>query len=351
MKKSYFEALYSEIDLWKEELKNFTADTIFIGGGTPSSVDPIYISKLMEKIYSNLEIKKDCEISIESNPNSLNLEKLKAYRNLGINRISIGAQSFSDRELKKLGRIHDKKMIYEAVENARDAAFENINLDLMMAIPDQSLKSFEYSLSEAVLLNVEHISCYSLIIEENTKFYRDIEAGRNLDLVDEDTERKMYAKLKKFLAEKGYRQYEISNFSKENFHCRHNLKYWSCEDYLGLGVSAHSKIGNKRFGNDFDIKKYIERISKNELPIFEKTELTKVDRINEAIILGLRLKRGVDIQKLNREFNLNFIEEFGKEIEKNIEDGLILIDHDFMRATDRGMDLLNQVELSFYRLN
>lgn len=345
--KKYFEYLKKEINLQEKFLKDKIIDTIFIGGGTPSSVDSKYIKEIMKKL-SNFQFSKNIEITIESNPNSLTREKAEAYFSSGINRISIGAQSFNDDILKRIGRIHKSTDIYKAIENARSAGFKNINLDLMLALPDQKFSDIKKSLEEIKKLDLPHISYYSLILEENTKLFLEHEKSP-LSFPTEDEDRKMYHYVVSELEKNGLKQYEISNFAKKGFECRHNMTYWKLRDYISFGLSASSNIDNKRYTNYYSFKDYYKALDRGEHPIAFSENLTKTDRMNEFIMMGLRLNSGVDLIEFEEKFEENFLKTYEREIEKNINSKLILLDGNKIRLTDIGRDLSNQVELDFFR--
>lgn len=343
----YFKYLRKEIKLHEDFLRDKIIDTVFIGGGTPSSVDSKYIKEIMEDL-SVFEFSKNKEITIESNPNSLTREKAEVYFYSGINRISLGAQSFNDEILKRIGRIHKKDDIYRAIENARSAGFENINLDLMLALPGQKFSDIEDSIKEVRELNLPHISYYSLILEEGTKLFRDHEMSP-LAFPTEDEDRKMYHYVVNELKKIGLKQYEISNFAKEGYECRHNMTYWKLKDYISFGLSASSNIGNLRYTNSYNFKDYYEALDKNEKPIGFSENLSKADRMNEFIMMGLRLNSGVDIDEFEKKFNEDFFQFYDKEIEKNLKSNLILLEDNNLRLTEKGRDLSNQVELDFFK--
>ena len=343
----YFSYLEREINLYRNFLREKIIDTVFIGGGTPSSVDGKYIARIL-KILSDFEFSKDPEISIESNPNSLTREKAETYFSSGINRISIGAQSFNDEILKKIGRIHRSEDIYKALENARFAGFTNINLDLMLALPSQKFSDIEKSLEEIKKLDLPHISYYSLILEENTKLFLEHEKSP-LSFPTEDEDRKMYHYVVSELEKIGLHQYEISNFSKKGYECRHNLTYWKLRDYLSFGLSASSNIKNLRYRNFSDFKNYYEALDKGEKTIEFSETLNKTDRTNEFIMMGLRLRSGIDLGEFKERFEEDFVKLYESEIEKNIRLELIEEKDNKIYLTEKGRDLSNQVELDFFR--
>ncbi|MDD7353417.1 MAG: radical SAM family heme chaperone HemW [Peptoniphilaceae bacterium] len=343
----YFHYLEREIKLRENILKERTIDTIFIGGGTPSSVNEKFIAKILN-ILKNYDISENAEITIESNPNSLTRRKAEIFFSSGINRISIGAQSFNDEILKKIGRIHKSDDIYKAVENARAAGFTNINLDLMLALPSQKFSDILKSIDEVKKLNLPHISYYSLILEEGTILYK-AHKKTPLAFPNELEDRKMYHYVVTELEKIGLHQYEISNFAKRGFECRHNLIYWKLKDYISFGLNASSNIKSLRYRNFSDFKNYYNSIDKNNLPIEFSEKLSENDRINEYIMLGLRLNSGININEFNEKFQKDFLKVYESEIEKNITLGLINFSENKIYLTEKGRDLSNQVELDFFR--
>lgn len=343
----YFSYLEKEIKLNEKFLREKIIDTVFIGGGTPSSVDVKFIERIL-KVLSDFEFSENPEITIESNPNSLTKEKAETYFSSGINRISIGAQSFNDDILKKIGRIHKSCDIYKAVENARSAGFRNINLDLMLALPSQKLSDIEKSLGEIKKLDLPHISYYSLILEEGTRLF---EAHKKSPLAfpSENEDRKMYHYVVNELEKIGLHQYEISNFAKRGYECRHNLTYWKLRDYISFGLSASSNLCNLRYRNFSDFKKYYEFIDKGKNPIEFSENLSKTDRMNEFIMMGLRLRSGIDLVEFDLRFKEDFAKNYKDEIEKNIKLSLIEVKDNKIYLTEKGKDLSNQVELDFFR--
>lgn len=343
----YFKYLRKEIKLHEDFFKDRVIDTVFIGGGTPSSVDSSFIKEIMKDL-SSFKFSKEREISIESNPNSLTREKAEAYFSSGINRISLGAQSFNEEILKRIGRIHKKDDIYRAIENARSGGLENINLDLMLALPGQKFSDIEVSIKEVKELNLPHISYYSLILEEGTKLFKNHEKSP-LSFPTEDEDRRMYHYVVDELKNIGLKQYEISNFAKEGYECRHNITYWKLRNYISFGLSASSNIENLRYTNYYNFKDYYEALDKNEKPIGFSENLSKTNRMNEFIMMGLRLNSGVDIDEFDKKFNEDFLKIYDKEIETNLKSKLILLEDNNLRLTEKGRDLSNQVELDFFK--
>ena len=336
----YFDYLFREISIYKEKTKGLKLKTIFIGGGTPSSVNEKYIDNLMKHIKENFDTDELIEVTIESNPNSLNKEKLMKYRSCGINRLSIGLQSFNNDLLKKIGRIHSCNDFINSYNLAREVGFENINIDIMFNLPTQTLYDVENSLNEAIKLRPEHISFYSLKLEEGTKFYEKYNDSEE-ELPNDELEREMYYKGIKLLYENGYYQYEISNFSKVKSECQHNLFYWELKPYLGIGIGAHSNMNKKRWGNYKKINDYFDSLDEGILPIEEEETIDETTEMAEYIILGLRLNKGIDKRNFINIFNKNIYDVYGKELKKFLNSGLLIEDEHYIKLTDKGRDLSN----------
>lgn len=344
IKKEYIEALIKEIQLTKNN-SNYIVSTIYIGGGTPSFIDEKYIKEILQAIYKKWEIKPEVEITIEINPGSINKSKLEAYRMMGINRLSIGLQSTNDYLLKKIGRIHNYQDFLDTYILARKTGFENINVDLMLALPEQTLENLMQSVRKIINLNPEHISIYSLILEENTELFSKVQKGEEA-LVKDELEREMYWKSKEAFEEAGYIHYEISNYSKKGYESKHNKNCWSQKEYLGFGIAAHSYLEEKRFCNIDNLNKYIENIKKGNLEenrIIEEKNRTKENIAKEYMMLGLRKIEGVSISEFQRKFELNPLFYFRFEISKLQKLDLIEVDLDNIRLTKRGLDLANIV--------
>lgn len=318
--------------------------TIFFGGGTPSLLTPALVGKILEEIKSKFNILDDAEISMECNPGTATLDNLREYRKLGINRLSIGLQSANDAELEALGRIHNYKQFEDTYAWAREAGFDNINIDLMSALPGQSLKSYLHSLTTAVKKRPEHISAYSLIIEENTPFwelYGD-DSGVN-NLPDEDTEREMYYATERLLAEAGYHRYEISNYALDGYECEHNKVYWTGGDYISFGIGASSYVDGARYNNISNIEEYIEMPGKHT----DINKLSKEDMQEEYMFVGLRLMQGVSISGFMDKFGISMKEVYGHVIDRFIMEGLLEETGDRIRLTSRGIDVSNVVLSEF----
>ena len=312
----YVQALFAEIDAVKEG-KGRSVSSIFIGGGTPSVLDERFIGEILNKTRKNFLVENDAEITIEVNPGTADQKKLQAYRTFGINRLSIGLQSPDDRELKILGRIHNYEQFLETCKCARTAGFENINIDLMSAIPDQTYEKWCNNLRIVAELKPEHISAYSLIIEEGTPF-----ASRQLNLPDEDTEYNMYEATSRILKEYGYEQYEISNYAKKGYACRHNLVYWQGGDYLGLGLGSSSYMDGVRFHNTTDFNTYVNQGAYVE----DREELSVQAKMEEFMFLGLRVMAGVSGTEFEKRFGKTMEDVYGDVLRKHEEEGLLQIE-------------------------
>lgn len=333
IKEKYVDRLIDEI---KDKLsqRKIVVDSIFIGGGTPSILESRELGRILECLYSYIDLDPDSEISIECNPGTVNVDKLKDYKSFGINRLSFGLQSAVDEELKVLGRIHTYKEFEESFRLARQVGFDNINVDLMSAIPKQNKETFLYSLEKVKDLNPEHISVYSLIIEEGTPFY-DME----LDLVDEDVEREMVALTAQVILPE-FNQYEISNYSKAGYECKHNIKYWTRKPYLGFGIAAASLDGDIRYKNTLDINNYIQA----KTNIYDEYEnLSLNDQISEYIFLGLRMNKGINVEEFKLLFKTDIFDIFKNVLNKHIESGLLIYENEFLYLSDKGRDLCNYV--------
>lgn len=342
--KKYVDALIKEIQN-SQNTNKYIVTTIYIGGGTPSFINETYIKDILQAIYKKWEIKNDVEITIEVNPGTITKEKLEAYKNMGINRLSIGLQSTNNYLLNKIGRIHSYEEFIENYILARKIGFENINIDLMLALPEQNMEDLMQSVKKVINLNPEHISIYSLILEENTELWKKVK-NKEENLVEDDLEREMYWKSKKAFEAAGYIHYEISNYAKPGFESKHNKNCWSQKQYLGFGIAAHSYFKGKRFYNVEDLNKYITNIEKNEFKnniIIEEENRTKEDSAKEYMMLGLRKIEGVSISEFQRKFELNPLFYFRFEISKLQEMDLIEVDLDNIRLTKKGLDLANIV--------
>lgn len=338
----YIDYLKREMDLYKEYLKDYTVKTIFIGGGTPSYLEGHFIVEILEHLDKNFNLKQVEEITIEANPGTLNGKKLYQYKGAGINRISLGVQSLNDRLLKSLGRSHTSMDFFRNYELIREMGFNNINVDLIFGLPDQTIEDCINTLKKVIDLGVEHISYYSLILEENTMMKKWYQEGR-IQLPQEEIERQMYHRGIDLLKDSGYKHYEISNFSKEGFECKHNLFYWKLKPYIGLGIGAHSNISNKRFWNHSDFKYYYNSLDQGKVPISGEEIIDKDMEIAEYMILGLRLIKGINKKEFANRFKLNIEDIYKGVLDKHEKGGLLYTDHEWVRFTPKGLDLSNLV--------
>lgn len=351
----------------KEFMKNYNVTTIYIGGGTPSYIDSKYIEEILKEIEKNLvnnDTKfQDIEVTLEVNPGTINEEKVNLYKEAKINRISMGLQSTNDQILKQIGRIHTYNEFLDAYSIVKKAGFDNINIDLMIGLPNQTISDVKESLNKIIELNPNHISVYSLILEEGTVLDKLIEEGK-MELLDEELERNMYWYVKNTLEINGYNHYEISNFSKIGKESKHNLNCWEQKEYIGIGTSAHSYINGVRYCNKSSVEKYIENINNKDIDVNEiiklgngdKSFLEKVEEVyeideiqssedkkREYMLLGLRKLEGVKISNFKEKFVENPIYVYHKELEKLVEEDLIRIDGDRIFLSRRGIDLANLV--------
>ena len=337
----YVQALLREIQA-VEEGEGRSVSSIFIGGGTPSVLDERLLGDILKEIRNRFKMEEDAEITIEVNPGTANIGKLQAYREMGINRLSIGLQSPQDRELKILGRIHNYEQFLETYQEARTVGFDNINIDLMSAIPDQTYEGWVKNLRTAAELEPEHISAYSLIVEEGTPF-----AARKLNLPDEDTEYNMYEATAQILKEYGFEQYEISNYARKGRECKHNVGYWTRQDYLGFGLGASSLYGKERFANTADMKKYLEN-SRNPEKIREKEpSLTREDEMAEFMFLGLRMTRGIAKSDFQEIFGCTIESIYGDVLKKYEALELLQEKDDRIFLSRKGIHVSNSVMSEF----
>ena len=373
---NYVEAVKKEIyNYFKDKtfLETYTVTTIYIGGGTPSYIDSKYICEIMEVLEKNLKQNKvkieDMEITIEVNPGTVNKEKLEQYKKAKINRLSIGLQSTNNKILKEIGRIHTYEQFLETYQMAKQVGFDNINVDLMIGLPNQTIEDIKTSLNEVIQLNPTHISVYSLIVEEGTVIAKKIQ-NHQLQEMDEELERNMYWYVKNTLELNGYTHYEISNFAKEGKESKHNMNCWRQKEYIGIGLAAHSYLNYVRYTNTSEMEQYITRMNhlngqivnnilelsnhkettsleeneKNIETAYEIEELQDVeDRKKEYMLLGLRTIEGVSISKFKEKYIDNPIFLYRKELEKLVEEKLVIIDGDYIKLTNKGLDLANLV--------
>ena len=349
----YVHALAKEISVWSELSAPAQVDTIYFGGGTPSLLSAQQIQRILECVRERFQVVDGAELTLEINPASvstsdsgeaeLSSEKLRDFLELGINRVSFGAQTFDDRELKLLGRTHDAAAIGSTFDQLRRAGFENINFDLIAGLPNQTLRGWKQNLDSALKLRPEHLSLYLLDVHEGTPLADQINRGMR-PVPDPDLAAEMYAVMIDRMCAAGYEHYEISNFCLPGFESRHNTKYWSGAPYYGFGNSAHSYDGARlRWANERDAAKYVELIETDKSPIVERTILDDEDARSESIFLGLRLMRGVNLRNYRARFGKDLRKEYDTELGRLREAGLIEFDRDLLKLTARGALLSNEV--------
>ena len=311
----FVDCLVKEIKLNKNKLSQFNFDTIFFGGGTPSVLTEHQIEKILNALNKHYGLDKNIEITLECNPGEISYEKLKNFRSLGINRLSIGFQSFNEKILNFLGRLHNSEQSITTFNNARKAGFENINIDLIYDIPKQRIKDWKNDLFLGTSLEPEHISAYSLTVEKNTVLHSMVK-NKTVFMPSEELDKKMFLETIAYLENKKFIHYEISNFSKKNKKCKHNLHYWRLEPYLAFGPGAHGFDGTKRWWNKKSIDYYLSKLKNNELPIESEETLSKKDTFNETIMNGLRLIEGAEIKKLNSYLDVDIKEHLEPYMKK-----------------------------------
>ena len=330
---SFFDALLKEIELCETDTNNWTIDTIFIGGGTPSLTDPRHIEKLIRTLESKFDLSNVTEFTMEANPGEAPAERLKAFYDLGVNRLSMGVQSLEPDLLQFLTRIHGPEAVFKTFDGARKAGFDNINCDLIFNIPGQTMDIWKRDLQTIIDLNPEHLSCYSLTVEEGTQLYQYVNRGK-VTMPSDDQSADLYLWTQSIMAENGYDQYEISNWSKPENECRHNLHYWEIDPYLAFGPSAHGFDGKIRFSNIRNLDGYIKNLGDGKSPRQDHYELSDKDRTNEMIGFGLRINNGVNLNQIP--------ESFREAVNQSIIDnhskwgGYLVIKDDRIKLTSAG---------------
>ncbi len=340
----YISALSKHMSEYKVQAKGYVVTSVYIGGGTPSLLTPQQLKTLMKAVRKNFRLSARCEISIEVNPATADEKKLKAMRRLGINRMSIGAQSFNEDELSVCGRLHNAADIYSTILSARKAKFDNVSLDLMYGLPGQSKESLFENLDNAFKMGVDHISLYGLKIEDGTPFWYN---RHTLELPDEDAEREMYFEAVERLRHNGYRQYEISNFAKKQKACKHNLRYWNCDEYIGFGPAAHSYFGGKRFSFKRDLALYLDTFDEtktvNETLIDEYVDIPPQARIAEYVMLRFRLCEGVNLARFKKRFGRSFEALYYEKLWPYVNSGHIVKTKTGYAFTTDGMYVSNYI--------
>jgi oxygen-independent coproporphyrinogen III oxidase len=344
----FLPALEKEIQIRAEDPRfQESYDSIYFGGGTPSLLSPSEIEKILDLISSKFSVAQNAEISLEANPGTVDKDKLRAFRSAGINRISIGVQSFDDEDLKFLTRIHNSTGAKACLREALSAGFENVSIDLIFSLPGQTAAKWKSNLEQAVDIQPAHISCYSLIIEPETPLFRMIQSNQ-VAPVDSDTDAGFYELAISFLTSNGYEQYEVSNFAKTDAgcarsnKCRHNLNYWDHTNYLGFGPSAHSFWKNERWWNISDIAAYIDKSSRHVIPLSGGEHLTQEQLLEEAVFLGLR-SGGIDLDGLKREFRYDLMKDYGETILALIKKGYAQTEDNRFRLTPKGFMICDEI--------
>ncbi len=345
----YVDAVTSEAGLWASDLcspkiniAELTFDSIYIGGGTPSLLQVSHIEQLLEACAARFSIVWPSEVTIEANPDSCTPEWLKGVYNLGVNRISLGVQSFSNEELTALGRSHDNAAVFRSYYDARAIGFNNVSMDLLAGFPGHTLSSFEKSLKTLIALSPEHTSVYLFELKEGSPIHSRILSGRD-PIPDEDLAADLYELCCEFMTSEAYNHYEISNFGKAGFECRHNLKYWMDSDYLGLGAGAHGLLGDFRYSNVTSLDEYSSRISRGQLPFSNMNHMNPLDRFRDALIMGARLVQGVDLSRLDRRYNVDAALFMTETISDLQDQGLFEFRNNLFRFTAKGRLLSNQI--------
>ncbi|MBS4194741.1 radical SAM family heme chaperone HemW [Lederbergia citri] len=341
----YVQSLIKEFEIVLNETPTQNLDTIFVGGGTPTSLNEQQLETLCKGIRKYLPFTEG-EFTFEANPGDLSIDKLKILAEYGVNRISFGVQSFNNELLAKIGRTHRVEDVYSSLEKAMQCGFTNLSIDLIYALPGQTIDDFEATLKEALDLQLPHYSSYSLIVEPKTVFYNLMRKGK-LILPSEDVEAEMYKMLMSQMETSGLNQYEISNFSKPGYESKHNLVYWNNEEYFGFGAGAHGYINDIRYSNAGPLKKYMQPISEGKRPIFDQNKITKKEKMEEEMFLGLRKIKGVQLSHFHQKYNENMMDVFKEPIHEMMNRGLLTMNNDFLYLTNRGKLLGNEVFQAF----
>lgn len=341
----FLSSLKTEISLTSESYKENYFDTIFFGGGTPSILSSFQIEDILNYLHKNFKISAGPEVSMEANPEDFQVKNVSDYKSAGINRLSLGVQSFLDSELKFLTRQHSSNDAQEVIKKA-SKYFENINADIIYSIPSQTIDDIDFSLTKAIELNVKHISAYTLTYEEKTVLYKSLQR-RLVQKNPEPVEAEFYNFVSEKLITNGYKHYEVSNFSKESFQCKHNLHYWNYENYLGFGPSAHSFYNNQRWNNFRDIVKYNSLLGKNVLPVDEKYLLSKEQKQLEFIMLSLR-SGGVDFKKYKKIFNEEFVNTFSGSVNELVKNNFAVNDAERFGLNEKGFALADEIIAKYF---
>ena len=339
----YVQAVCREIRAQAAFFGRRSIRTVFFGGGTPTLLAGAQIQMIMDTVRELFDVLPDAEISMEGNPGTLNMDNLRAYRQAGVNRLSLGVQSMDDGLLAAIGRIHTAAEAQQAVRMAREAGFNNINLDLMYGLPGQSAAQWQQTLQRAIALAPDHLSCYSLILEEGTPLFDSVQKGTCAPLPDEDAMEQMDALTMRMTGDAGYAQYEVSNFAKEGRQCRHNIVYWECEPYLGVGLNAHSDMDGRRFYNPESWEEYLLMAERGETARPAEGDASLDERMFERMMMGLRQTRGVDKARFARDFGREIDSVWPKTITEMTDKKLMTVNKERISLTQRGMQVMNGV--------
>lgn len=342
----YVAALCREITGQGGIFDEYVIDTIYIGGGTPTLLSASLLVNIMDKLKANLRIATNAEVSIEANPGTVDYDKLLILKEHGINRLSFGVQSFSSNLLKKLGRIHSPQDAVKAVELAQKAGFGNVSIDLMYGLPGQTLDDLKSSINQAIGLEIQHLSIYGLKVEEGTPFFQ-LQAKKQLELPSDVVDETMYDFINQIVPAMGFARYEISNYAKSGYECRHNMKYWLYQPYIGVGTAAHSFINDERRANISQVDEYIYKINQGKLPIEYRENVDVETSMAEFIFLALRTVNGMSLDSFREKFGVNFLEKFASVVESLQKRQLISVSEQFIRLTELGMKYGNVVFASF----
>lgn len=342
----YVQWLEQEAYLYEKAYGKIAIETVFIGGGTPTVLEKRHIESIGRTLAAHFQMAMCKEFTFEANPESVTKEKLEAFRAIGANRVSLGLQTANDTELMAISRIHDWQMFLDAFRTARQSGFDNINIDLMIGLPGQTKRSYLSSLEKVLALKPEHLSTYGLILEEGTPLEKMVSQGV-VDVLEPNAERQVYHDSKALMEAQGYQLYEISNFSKAGYACQHNLKYWLCEEYVGLGVGAHGYLMGKRYENAGTKEAYGKMLSSGERPIIETELIAGIELEKEYVMLGLRMAEGISIPLYEQRFKRNPVDVFKEAIEKWQNQGLLVVEREKIKLTDYGMDVSNAIIIDF----
>lgn len=341
-------ALQKEIGLRRNYLNSELVSTIYFGGGTPSTMSANEIGKVLNTIYSNFQIEENCEITLEANPDDLSATYLSEIRKWGVNRLSMGIQSFDDKQLKFINRRHSTSVALEAIKNAQLAGFDNISIDLIYGLPEQNFDSWRAQVHQALELDVQHISAYGLTYEEGTLLWRQMKKGI-IKPIDDETMIEMYKYLVDECVKSGFEQYEISNFAKNGLRSKHNSSYWKEQTYLGIGPAAHSYNGNSRQWNIASVSKYCEMLDKNEI-FFEKEILSTQEKYNDFVMVSLRTMEGINLDLLKSKFGSEYFDHCMRSAQAALTNKKLKIENNYLRLTSEGVVVSDSILVELFRV-